>query len=225
MLGHATAVLLVGGLVIYGYLSVCYDRFYSRLGVEPNDVGLTYTGTLARSSGFVILYLFIIVYLFSAPVATLQAIRIRRLEDPNFVQGRFDKVQLLSTAVVGVALLVMTLSAAMLKAGDAAQDVWAGKPVGPIRFTLSPWSQKPLLPIPILAIHADPATLEPAGKPGDSPAVQRLRGRKLLYLGQSGGTVLLYDSTVQRAIYMPANSIVLQVVNCRAKPPPDAACQ
>jgi hypothetical protein len=28
-----------------------------RLGVDPNDVGLSYTGTLARSSGFVVVYL------------------------------------------------------------------------------------------------------------------------------------------------------------------------
>jgi hypothetical protein len=36
---------------------------------------------------------------------------------------------------------------------------------------------------------------------------------------------VLYDATADRAVYVPASSIVLQVANCRAKPPPDAACQ
>jgi hypothetical protein len=56
-LGHLPAVLAVGAVTIYAYLSLCYDRFYGGLGVNPDDVGLSYTGTLARSAGFVVAYL------------------------------------------------------------------------------------------------------------------------------------------------------------------------
>jgi hypothetical protein len=45
-LSQAPAVLLGGGLLIYGYLSICYDTFYGSLGVDPNDVGLSYVGGL-----------------------------------------------------------------------------------------------------------------------------------------------------------------------------------
>jgi hypothetical protein len=43
-LRQASAVVVVGGLLIYGYLSICYDHFYGSLGVDPNDVGLSYRG-------------------------------------------------------------------------------------------------------------------------------------------------------------------------------------
>jgi hypothetical protein len=52
-LEHLPAILAVGAAVVYGYLSICYDMFYGHLGVNPADVGLSYTGTLARSAGFV----------------------------------------------------------------------------------------------------------------------------------------------------------------------------
>jgi len=111
-----------------------------------------------------------------------------------------------------VGLIGASLYAVLHRAEYLAQQVQAGRQL--------PRSG----PLDALAIRADSATVEPAGKRGDSPAAERLRGKKLLYLGQSSGTVLLYDATVQRAIYVPASSIVLSVANCRAKPPPDAAC-
>jgi hypothetical protein len=44
-LGYLPTVLLAAGLFMYAYLSICYDRFYARLGVDSNDVGLSYAGT------------------------------------------------------------------------------------------------------------------------------------------------------------------------------------
>jgi hypothetical protein len=99
----------------------------------------------------------------------------------------------------------------LLEAENAARKVQAGAPV-------TGW-------VPRSLIRADPVTVESVGKRGDSPAVERLRDKKLLYLGQSNGTVLLYDATAQRAVYVPADSIVLHVANCSATPPPDTACQ
>jgi hypothetical protein len=105
-------------------------------------------------------------------------------------------------------------------AEGTASLVKAGESVRPLKARVLGRS----IPLVILAIHADPATVEPAGKAGDSPAVERLQDRELLYLGQSGGTVVLYDASSQRAVYVPASSIVLHVANCDARPPPDPAC-
>lgn len=41
MLGHLPAVLLLGGLFMYGFLGFCYARFYYSLGIAPEDVGLS----------------------------------------------------------------------------------------------------------------------------------------------------------------------------------------
>jgi hypothetical protein len=210
-LSQAPAVLLGGRLLIYGYLSICYDTFYGSLGVDPNDVGLSYAGTLARSSGFVIICLIVFGYFaLQIPYTRMRTRRARR-EDPTAKTSRLTIV----VSIVGTTVLLAIVGRVpLLLAEDAAREVQGGWPVGPVRMV-----------VPVLAIHADPVAVEPAGKPGDFPAAQRLRGKKLLYLGQSGGTVLLYDATVERAIYVPANSIVLHVTNCRAKPPPLPACQ
>jgi len=221
-LRHAPVALALGALVIYGYLSICYDGFYRALGVDPGDVGLSYAAILARSSGFVIavffvLFFFVPVLLPSTPPSRPRryAAWVRRHVTPE-MRRRGDT----GSRLVAASLMLLLLLQVFELAEDAASDVKAGKPVGPVRPRVPGMS----IPLNILAIHADPATIEPAGKPGDSPAAERLRGRKLLYLGQSGGTVVLYDAAMQRAVYVPASSIILQVANCGAKPPPDPTC-
>lgn len=215
-LSHTPALLLVGGLLMYAYLSLCYDLFYGRLGIDPNDVGLSYTGTLARSSGFVVVYLAVVFFVWLYFVQFALVPRHRELElSPVRVR--------IAVALTGITTAVL-LWWPMHASENAAKYVQAGNPVTPIRLTTPP-ELVPLPPFPVLAIHADPAIVEPAGKPRDSPAADQLRGKKLLYLGQSGGTVVLYDADLQGAIYVSASSIVLYVTNCRGKPPPDAACQ
>jgi hypothetical protein len=211
-LGHVPAVLVFGGLLMYGFLSICYERFYGFLGVDPDDVGLSYTGTLARSSGFVVVYLTLAYLVYGLA-------RREILDRRAMPGGRLARTSLVLTFVVVGGLVFAGVIWPPLAAGLAADDVKAGRPVGPVLIP------GPLPPLPVLAVHADPATVEPTGKPGDAPAAERLQGRKLLYLGQSGGTVVLYDATTQRAVYVPSSSVILHVANCDAKPPPDPSCQ
>jgi hypothetical protein len=205
-LSQAPAVFLAGGVLIYGSQRIFYDRFYGSLGVDPSDVGLSYTETLARSTGFVIISLVLLATLAMGIPSVERGFRYTMRQDPSEKMSRSAVVVL----VLGTALFLGVVGVIpWLGAEEAARDVQAGRPVGPIRYGL-----------PLIAIHADPVWVEPVGKPGDSTAAERLRGRHLLYLGQSEGTVLLYDAFFQRAIYMPASSIVLQVANCQAEPPP-----
>jgi amino acid transporter len=215
ILGVLTPVLAVGAILLYGYLSIAYDNFYQGLGIDPNDVGFEYTGVLARSSGFVVVYL--------TAVGTLAVIptilTFGRPEERRKNRARF--IALL--AMIGI-ILVLLLIDPLLSAGDAARDVREGKPVGPIHLITSPVPPFPISRLPVLAIHAGPAMVEPAGKLGEAPAVERLRGRKVLYLGQAGGTVVLYDPEDQEAVYVSASSILLHVSNCNTKRSPDPAC-
>jgi hypothetical protein len=133
--------------------------------------------------------------------------------------------QLALALAVFVGLLVATSIWAPFMASNAARDVRAGKPVTPIQFLQGPWwRSRPPLTIPVVAIHADPATVEPAGKGTDLPSIERLEGRRLLYLGQSGGTVVLYDATADRAVYLPAGSVVLHVADCDRRPLSQPPC-
>jgi hypothetical protein len=214
-LGHVPALLLLGGLLMYAYLSVCYERFYGSLGVEPNDVGLTYTGTLARSSGFVIVYLLIFLLWLTGPLAMLRALSMAKHDDSIHASERGERRFAYAMVLLPVAVVVWILSWPLSEAEDAARYVRAGKPVAPITS---------VLPITVLAIHASPATVEPAGKPEDSPAAERLQGRHLQYLGRADGTVVLYDPAAQRAVYLPSSAVIVHVANCRGKPAPDPAC-
>jgi hypothetical protein len=223
ILSHLPAILVVAGLLMYAYLSICYDRFYGSLGVDPNDVSLSYAGTIARSSGFAVTVVFIVV---AGPLNFLIGVLANwRSHEPRHEHmSQAPKVRSFVALfaiylVVGI-LVFLPFSIPLTRAGDAATDVKAGKPVGPVRTPKFP----PLWQLPVLAIRADPATIEPAGKPGDSPAAERLRGRRLLYLGKADGTVVFYDPAAQQAVYVPADSTILHVANCKGEPP-DPACR
>jgi hypothetical protein len=56
-LSNATAILTVVGVIIYGLLNVGYSAFYQQFGISPDEVGLGYFGTLARSTGLVLIIL------------------------------------------------------------------------------------------------------------------------------------------------------------------------
>jgi hypothetical protein len=219
VLGHLPTILVVGGLFVYAWLIVCYERFYGSLGVEPDAVGLDYLSTLARSSGFAVAFLSILWVLVSTYDKLLRGPTGLRPQPPAATAPWVTGIVL--TLIAG-ALMVSLLNQPWVDAEDAAHDVQQGKPIGPVEFQVIPWSEWKY-PLSILAIHADPATVEPTGKPGASPAADRLRGRRLLYLGQAGGTIVLYDAAVQRAVYVPASTVILQVANCRGAPP-DPAC-
>jgi hypothetical protein len=211
ILGSLPVILVASGLLMYAYLSVCYDRFYGSLGVDPNDVGLSYTGTLTRSSGFVIAYVFLFALMAWGPLFARMGDARKRRADPTST----PRFALPIALALSVAFSVLGLSVPWIAAKAAARHVRAGGPVSPIRVAS----------LSVLAIHADSAKVEPAGKPGDSPAAERLQSRRLLYLGQADGTVVLYDAAAQRAVYVPGSSIVLHVAYCRGGNPPDFACR
>jgi hypothetical protein len=49
--GISTAAIALGGSIVYGLLTLAYSQFYGALGVDPQDVGLSFANTLARLAG------------------------------------------------------------------------------------------------------------------------------------------------------------------------------
>jgi hypothetical protein len=79
----ASQVLLVAsGLVLYASLTIAYRRFYERLDISPDDVGLGYANTLARSSGLMIILVFILI-LVVTPTAIIWLERKRQKRSPS----------------------------------------------------------------------------------------------------------------------------------------------
>jgi hypothetical protein len=114
---------------------------------------------------------------------------------------------LLAVSVAGYALVGAAV--------DRSKDVRQGEAVTPP--DLEP------LPFGGLSIFAYPITVSAVGEDMKADGIRALRMRKsadppLLYLGQNGGIVVLYDSSSQQAIYVPAGSIVLKTYNCVTLP-------
>jgi hypothetical protein len=142
-LGHLPAVLIASGLILYGYLSLGYYSFYGRLGVDPNDVGLSYAGTLTRSSGFAVTCLLGVIFLLPPPF----------LQRRPRVQRKLSRVPNGAQRVIAVAILSTTMGLMLGWAHGAAARVEDGVPVRPIHLP------GPLLSTFILlAIHAIPPT-------------------------------------------------------------------
>jgi hypothetical protein len=53
MLHGVVPILALLGIWAYALLTTLYERFYGALGIPPSAVGLSYTSTLARSTGVV----------------------------------------------------------------------------------------------------------------------------------------------------------------------------
>jgi hypothetical protein len=98
-------------------------------------------------------------------------------------------------------LLLVLMPLAPLLAFPRANEVQRGREVSPVR----------VLGITVLAIRASYAAVQATGKPGETIAIDALRSRKLLYLGRTDGSVVLYDGQSDEAIYVPASMIVLRI--------------
>jgi hypothetical protein len=72
-------------------------------------------------------------------------------------------------------------------------------------------------PLIVYPLNAYPARLAPAGKSDEAQAINELAGKRLLYLGQSNGSLVLYNSTDGGAIYIPTGSAIMQIENCNAQ--------
>lgn len=169
IIGFLTPIVLISGVLIYGILSLGYERFYGRLGIDPAAVGLSYTTVLSRATGFVA------ITSLALAIALGLASIVRNWWGEN-------PAPWIGLAIASALLFFLVIE--LIGSIRAADAVTAGRPVAPLSA----------LGITELAFHADPVRIEPAGKEGEAPAIDRLVSRTdLLYLGQANGIVVLYD--------------------------------
>jgi hypothetical protein len=233
-LGQAAILLAIVGLTLYGLTSLAYDSFYGPLGVDPGDVGLTYSSVMARVTGLSVLFVTCLILAILYPLtlmvwrlARYRVRRRRRYAQSGSGESHSKAAKLMpplgAAALIIFSILLITIGG-MRDGHSAALAVKRGKPVGPTGrfFTL-------------LAFRADPVSVEAIGNPKIAQSITRfgcspssytsLCWDKLFYLGQANGIVVLYNSTDQRSIHLPASSIMLHVSNCRTKLSPDLLCR
>ena len=207
------AALAVGTALVYGLLILAYSEFYSELGVRPSEVGLQYGPGVGGIVGVAIVVVIVVVlslllfFIGSRAYARRAPEKLPRPRSPVFVLT-------VSLAVTLVCVLVAGLFARA--ANTRADRVKQGLPVEPVRIA----------GIELLSVRADLADVKPTDpNSAPSPVLEELRGsNKLLYLGRTSNTLVLYDAHTQSSWQVPASAVAVRVANCETRRAEDPEC-
>lgn len=192
-----TAILAVLGIALGGAISVAYVQFYEALGVDPTEVGFSYTNVLAASIGSVLMF----VVLFAFAYALFEAVTPSRL------------------AVAAASVLILLVIVLPLNARIRASEVRKGNPVLPAR-----WG--PIVLIAVRADPARVVPNAQQGTSSAlNVSSNRALDKPLLYIGRTAGTIVLYDSLTQKTIHLPASDVLLERSNCAPRNSPDPVCK
>lgn len=197
---NLTVVLTITGLLVYASLRLSAGLFYGRLGFTPEDVGLGYAEILARSLYTLILLtvyggLLLVVLLWIA--GGLRFVAQRSVDSLRGKNQRSRERQPLATygkkylsawpILTAIAVLGLPIYNAALEA-DAVQD---GRPV-----RQSDWVYP-------FAWDAPAARVTRAGSEAGG-------GRCMIYLGNAGGFVAVYDPTDGSSWRLPTSGTIVQ---------------
>jgi hypothetical protein len=193
LLQAVAPVLAVGAVVVYGVLTVAYSKFYRELGVNPGDVGLDYGRGLQGVAGAsIVMALAAVVFGLLWRVAA-------RGREPTKRAVRWS-VSILT--LVSICVFAWALSQ---RADQHADNVKEGRWLQPLE----------IFDLEVLGVRAYPAIVKPATSAVVASGIAaETTGHRLFYIGQASGTMVLYDSTVQRVWHVPAALVSLTTENC-----------
>jgi hypothetical protein len=207
-LHSALQLLTVLGLVVFVALRIPYTSFYRPLGVEPEEVGLTYTDTLERAAvGLVVLGVSWVVFVAIHVGASLaldvfkggaaRAVARARGKPPTDWRIGFDLVGSSSSyaVVVAVGLLFALLP---YTANELSGDVRRGEAISPRAFD----RDNPL------GLRALPARVQWLAETNAQP----IGSQQIFYLGQADGVTVLFQPSSDEVIRVPSGSVVVRLV-------------
>jgi hypothetical protein len=217
--------LPVSGLLLYGALAMGNTYFYEELGTSPEEVGLNYATTIARSLGLVVVIAFATALAIAGAVffarsrpssqtdeeafraaVTLEEATVKRqlgrnesdyIRDKVLRERRRDRRRVYISAALATLFLlfIVVVFALTTIAGTRAKSVKSGNAVSPVQ----------LGGLVILPVQADRAEVTWVRADGSSPQLPA----RLLYLGNSGGTSVFYDPMKQSLLRLPSSSIIV----------------
>lgn len=193
------ASLTILGVVLYGLIRLWYQAFYGPFGLAPEDVGLDYAETLARSAGLIVwltilLAPFVVLFVLLRERARRFVLALR--SSPSFPRWLLDALAPLAILLAVFALfgLAAVGSERMI---DSASDAKRGE-VGDFPFGMN------------IGANAEPAAITWIEEPPDG--LDDLASHRLMYLGQSEGTAFLYDIDSERTVQIPSNSALISLI-------------
>jgi hypothetical protein len=172
------------GVALYTLLWTAASSFYSRLGIDPQDVGVDYASILVKSSGQIILLGLAAAYL-------VFYWRVRRVvQNPR-------SIRLAAVGLIGVVLLVLWLGGLLWLATYHASGVRDGRiePTTRLFFPIVPW-------------RVWPAEVASTGT-GAPTLLREVTEHCVFFMGQSDGVTVLFDVQMQRSLRIPSSQIDL----------------
>jgi hypothetical protein len=188
MARNPLVVVTLAGLIVYASVRNSYTIFFRRFGLEPEDVGLSYTEILNRTA--VILAVLVVVSAVPA-LATAALWVIFSRGDRPVLYGALTVI----TAVFALSALFIVTWGLRDSAITLRNAVSRGEP-GPETAQLG----LRVRPVEIAWVGDAPAGL------GD------LASHRLMLLGETGGTTILYDADASRTIRIPSGEVVVSTL-------------
>jgi hypothetical protein len=197
LVANPIIILTIATAAFYAAVRYGQQKFYSRLGLTPEDVGHNRIDTLAQATGLAVDLLFLLAVMVGIPMVGYWVYRRIESQSP-FPQSRFASAMWFAAILFIIAGTVFfTLVWFHDQATWAADRVETGRPV---RMSF----------LADTGIHAEKAKITWIGA---APAgLTDLPIHRLMYLGQSGGDVVLYDVDDDRSLRMPSSKVAVSIV-------------
>jgi phosphoglycerol transferase MdoB-like AlkP superfamily enzyme len=197
MVANPIFLLTIATAGFYAAVRYGQQKFYGRLGLTPEDVGLDRFDTLARSTGLAFAVLLFLTVVVAGPVMVYGLIKYHETRVP-FPAPRLFRAFFAAAAFAAAVLVVVAYVGTFSRqATSAVATVKAGRPVR-LKFLID------------TGIHAERARIAWIG---DAPSGLRgLSTHTLMYIGQSGGAVVLYDVDGKRSIRIPSSKVAVAIL-------------
>jgi hypothetical protein len=202
----------LAGVFLFVVLSIAYATFYRPLGVEPGEVGFTYSETLERAAvGLVLLGLFwsLVMLIWLAAGLAIDVLfggtRWAWSKKTDRAFGGWGIGRDLPRSASSYALIViLAILFALLpyRSSQHASSVLRGEPVDATEVFAS---DNPL------GLRAVPARIDWLSETPD----QANTSGDLLYLGEAGGVAVLFEPETDEVVRVPLSAAVIRLL------PPD----
>jgi hypothetical protein len=189
-------VLSLVGVLLYAFLWTATSAFYSRLGVDPQELGIDYGSILVKSAGAIVLVLILSIVL---------VLLTSRLRDRRRTEGSLSPTSRRTLVALGIGVLVWGVGLFVIAAVHAnmARD---GR-VAPTSVGFLPYVPWRVWPAEVAAAEADP-----------SSAVELLTRDCVFYLGTGNGKAFFYDVDQHRTIHVSTGAVVVSTQSRGERP-------
>jgi hypothetical protein len=184
------------GVLLYTFLWTATSAFYSRLGVDPQDIGVDYGSILVKSAGQIVLIVgAVLLYILGFAVYSRRR-RSAGREDARMLPA-FGPL-----ALVVILWAVGLFSIAAIHANDVRKGI-----VVPTTFAFLPYVPWRVWPAEVSASAIDPPSI-----------ITDLAEDCVFYLGQGNGYSFFYDVDEKRSLHVPSSQVVVSTQSRGERP-------